>query len=122
MLQKFATFILLVSFAVQVFNRVTIVADYYSNTAFYQKNCENIAKPILKCNGKCQMAKKLKEEEKKDQQNPERRIDNKNEFFSCISYADLFTTPPAVFKKKYYPLSIGTLSTIPQPIFHPPSI
>jgi purine-cytosine permease-like protein len=121
MLQKFATFILLVSFAVQVFNRVTIVADYYTNTAFYQKNCENITKPILKCNGKCQMAKKLKEEEKKDQQNPERRIDNKNEFFSNIAYTDLLILVPVLTEKKYFPLSSGIITSAPQSVFRPPS-
>lgn len=33
----------------------------------------------MHCNGRCQMMKKLKQEDKKDQQNPDRKSDNKDE-------------------------------------------
>lgn len=41
---------------------------YYSfdNVAFTEKYCENKAKPLLKCNGKCQLAK-LANENKTEQ-------------------------------------------------------
>jgi len=70
---------LLLGFAAQIFNRSVIVLDYYTNTASFAKNCENKARPLMHCNGKCQMMKKLKEEEKKDQQNPDRKGDNKDQ-------------------------------------------
>ncbi len=35
-----------------------------NNTEFTQKYCENKAKPIMKCNGKCKLAKLAKETEK----------------------------------------------------------
>lgn len=71
------------------------MADYYTNTSKYAKNCVNKAKPKMHCNGKCQMMKKLQEEEKKDQEKPERKGENKGEvilssksFFAivCRSY------------------------------------
>lgn len=49
------------------------------NTGKYAKNCINKAKPKLHCNGKCQLMKKMQEEEKKDQENQERRLQNKYE-------------------------------------------
>jgi len=69
----------LVAFAMQTFYKAFIVVDYFTNTKAFAKNCENKAIPQMHCNGKCQMMKKLKQEEKKDEQNPERKTENKNE-------------------------------------------
>lgn len=62
------------SFFAQSFTQVAIVGSYYANTGAYAKNCINKATPKMHCNGKCQMMRKLKREEKKDQQNPQRRM------------------------------------------------
>ena len=86
MLKQIATFLLLTAFAVQTFNRAVIVFNYYTNTASFAKNCENKAKPMLHCNGRCQMLKKLKQEENKDKQNPERRSENKDEVLYCSNH------------------------------------
>lgn len=69
----------LVAFAMQTFDKAFLVVDYFTNTKAFAKNCENKAIPQMHCNGKCQMMKKLKQEEKKDEQNPERKTENKNE-------------------------------------------
>lgn len=88
MFKQFSIILLLAAFTIQTFNKVVIVFNYYANTATYAKNCENKTRPKLHCNGRCQMMKRLKQEENKDKQNPERRIDNKDEvlFFSKSSY------------------------------------
>ncbi len=57
---------MLAAFAAQTFSMCLIVPDYYSNKTAFVKKCENKARPQLLCKGKCQMLKKLKEEEKKD--------------------------------------------------------
>jgi len=123
MIRQVAAIFLLFSFALQVFNRSIIVLDYFANTASFAKNCENKARPMLHCNGKCQMMKKLKEEEKSDQQNPEHKSENKNEIVSSKSF---FTTVSA--KKASLPkVFIAYHSTLfPQPsaadVFHPPAV
>jgi hypothetical protein len=67
----------------QTFNRFFIVVDYQLNKEYIAKTlCENKNKPQMHCNGKCQMMKKLQQEEKKDQQNPDRSNVNKFEFIS----------------------------------------
>src|ERR1043165_5604310 len=86
MLKHIAAIFLLFAFAVQTFHQAVVVLDYYTNTASFARDCENKARPTMHCNGKCQMMKKLKEEEKKDQQNPERKAENKNEVTSSQSY------------------------------------
>ena len=76
------------AFFAQTFRSSLIVVDYYTNTQAFADKCENKANPELHCNGKCQMHKQLNNEEKKDQQNPERK-DNKSEiiFSSKSSYS-----------------------------------
>lgn len=80
------------AFFAQTFNNAFVYLDYYTNTVKYAEHCENKDKPTMHCNGKCQMNKKIQQEEKKDQENPERRADNKNEIvvysnaeFACVS-------------------------------------
>jgi hypothetical protein len=123
MFRQISAIFLLIAFAAQIFSKVVIVLDYYSNTVSYAKNCENKIKPALHCNGKCQMMKKLQEEEKKDQQNPERKIDNKNEVASSKSFFanGLFKKPIITHSYSVYfntSFPIGA----PADIFHPPSL
>ena len=123
MFKQLAALILLMAFGFQTFSRAIILVSYYTNTSSYAKNCINKAKPILHCNGKCQMMKKLKEEDKKDKQNPERKSEVKNEipissrsFFAVIEYIKF-----AVKLKReiaHYPNDICV--NHPTSIFHPP--
>ena len=74
MMRYLAVILLMLAFAIQCLNKPFIMMDYYANTAAYAKKCVNNAKPKLHCNGKCQMMKKLQQEEKNDQQAPERKF------------------------------------------------
>jgi hypothetical protein len=79
----------LASFLAQTYSRFFIIADYYANTAKYAALCENKAILNMHCNGKCQMMKKLKQDEKDQQENQERTVNNRNEvvFFSPSSFS-----------------------------------
>jgi hypothetical protein len=77
---------LLFAFSAQTFQKAFIVLEYYTNTASFARNCENKALPKMHCNGRCQMMKKLKAEEKKEQQTPERKIENKTQTLSSKSF------------------------------------
>lgn len=66
-------------FFVEAFHSIFLVADYYVNTQTYAVNCVNKNKPQMHCNGKCQLSKKIQQESKKDQDNPERKLSDKNE-------------------------------------------
>ena len=39
------------------------MADYMVNLEAYKKGCVNKSKPMMHCNGKCQMLKKMKQQE-----------------------------------------------------------
>ncbi len=110
-------------FVTQTFRAGIVMVNYYINTEAFAKNCINKAKPKLHCNGKCQMIKKMQEEEKKDQDQPLSKFENITEILSNHSFAynfeiDLITiaSKPALFEKKY------PLKDISYSFFHPPRV
>ena len=114
---------MITAFAMQTFSHYVIMADYNINTQSYAKNCVNKAKPKIHCNGKCQMMKKLQQEEKKDQENPNRKGENKNEII--LSTKSFYITVPNYnihFIKKVYPTLKSPKETDRSfEVFHPPS-
>ena len=93
-LRQLNTILLLIAFVTQTFNQTFIVAGYYANKDAYAKNCINRTKPKMHCNGKCQMMKKLQQEESRDKQNPDQKSNNKNDLYFSFnqSSVDLFST------------------------------
>ena len=97
------------------------MVNYYLNTDTYAKNCENKAKPILKCNGKCQMTKKILEEHKKDEQAPERRLENKIQLVWFKSDFASLSAANNVINNRYTGYLIEQQPVVYLgPIFHPP--
>lgn len=86
MLRHLTAILFFLAFAAQTFNSAVVVLDYYGNTAAYAQNCENKAKPAMQCKGKCQMMKKLQQEEEKNRQMPERKSENKVEILFASSF------------------------------------
>ena len=110
------------AFSAQVFSQATIVMDYYANTTAYSQKCENKARPQMHCKGKCQMMKKLKEEEKKEQQTPGRKAEQKNEVLSSKSFYTHLPIEKTHISSRYSLFHLITLpTTIPGSIFHPPA-
>ncbi|MFT3947512.1 MAG: hypothetical protein QM763_11140 [Agriterribacter sp.] len=108
----------------QTFSSAVIVVDYYTNTSAYAKNCENKYVPQMHCNGKCQLMQKLKKEGKKEQQNPERKLENKNEIpLSSKSFFATLSTPDALTNKVNFPAYIGGKTIkVSRTFFHPPDV
>jgi hypothetical protein len=122
-LRQVSAFFILIAFLGQTFSKNLIEADYYFFSTFsYAKNCENKAKPQMHCNGKCQMMKKIKQEEKKNAQAPEQNKQSKNEiplssrsFFPAITFSDIQETDHS-----YTALQISKEIKMPRSVFHPP--
>jgi hypothetical protein len=86
------TITLILLFAVQTFSKALLILDYQVNKDYIAKNiCENRNRPEMKCEGRCYLCKKLRKEEKKDQENPERTAAAQSEVIST----DLPTALPA---------------------------
>lgn len=114
--------IFLAAFFAQTFSKSFVIADYITNTIKYAKNCVNTAKPKMQCKGKCQMIKKIQQEEKKDQDNPSRKSENKNEItLSLKSSFSSFQDKNFQFVKKHYPiLQSPKEKDRSSEVFHPP--
>ncbi len=123
MFRQIIVILLLVAFGAQVFNRALLLADYYANKTYFASNCENKARPALHCNGKCQMMKKMKAEEKKEQDNPERKGENKIDVFSSKSFFATLSVNFIEIQKSY---SVYNTDFFPRgtyaDIFHPPAL
>lgn len=108
------------AFAAQSFGAVWLCVDYKINLEKYAKKCINKARPMLKCNGKCQLAKKIREEETKKQQDAEKgtpKIDytlSSKHFFLCIDSLRVKT-----FQYFHILNSAGEIK-MPRSIFRPP--
>ena len=113
---------LLFAFSAQVFSQAAIIMDYYTNTTAYSKKCENKARPQMHCKGKCQVMKKLKEEEKKEQEAPGRKAEQKNEVLSSKSFFTHLTIEKTHTSSRYSTFHLITLpKAVPGSVFHPPA-
>lgn len=96
--------------------------SYYANTKAYAEYCINKSRPKLHCNGKCQLAKKIQQEESKEQKNllksaPEIVLINQNSFASVPQLMSASAND-----RPYLLLSIGHTQDALQSFFHPPDM
>ena len=122
LLKQFVAFCMLLIFMTHTFINAIIFADYYLNTASFAANCENKNKPQLRCNGQCQVAKQLEKENKKDQNNPERKSENKIEAISSKSFYAAIDCIAINDSHHYLLYNTGTPVHRAASIFHPPCV
>lgn len=102
-------------------SQAVIVAEFVWNQDYIAQNlCENIDKPVLKCNGKCQLAKELEqnEEKKSNQTIPEIEVS----FFIMNDFHFEYPEKTAFITEKTFPntQSEMILSGIHGTVYHPP--
>ncbi len=118
--------ILILLLLTQTFSKMLIMVEYNLNRDYIAQNlCENKNKPMLHCNGKCQLSKKLAEDEK---QNTSSRPGNGGKqkmievWFSNGQFASAIDLFPHLIRKAF-PDYLFPLSTPPSSsLFHPPAI
>ena len=123
MIRRVVAILLLTTTFVQTLGQGLVLLQFYANQDYIARNlCVNRNKPLLKCCGLCQLNKKLKEEDKKAQRNPERRPEAKFEtlFFSePILDQENLATP---FTPSYPPMNAPLHSGNTSGCYHPPSL
>ena len=123
-MQRFWATILLISFLGQSFNQGWYYVGYLIQKEEYMKRCVNKARPQLRCNGKCQLMQKIKEQEERDRgQAPELKLAAKPDALSSKSFF-LVSIPvislPAADRPR--PRQLGSPVDQSFDIFHPPNI
>ncbi|MEI7734445.1 MAG: hypothetical protein WCI49_03215 [Ferruginibacter sp.] len=121
MLKSLIAIPLIIAFAAQTFSAAFIQLGYAVNPAAFAKYCVNKAKPKLHCNGKCQLMKKIKEEEKKEQENLELKT-IKSQSISSKSFYPSLCSPEGVVITNIttVPHCIGFATDNASDFFHPP--
>ncbi|RFM27085.1 hypothetical protein [Deminuibacter soli] len=113
---------LLLVLLVQTFSAGFVVLNFYANRSYIAQNlCENRSKPQLNCCGKCQLNKKLRQEENKDQDsNGRKSIEINAGAFDAVT-ADIVILHYTPLKVKWPGIrTIGRPVDMPAGYFHPP--
>jgi len=74
----------------------------------------------MKCCGKCQLTKKLKQEENKDSQNPGRKLESREEVISSVFFFATVEINSKVIKRVYQGYQEDIFSPYSYTFFHPP--
>ena len=118
-----ATSFLLVSFLIQTFSTSLLVVNFYANQKYIATNfCINKYKPEMKCCGKCQLTKKLKQEENTERHYPARKFENKEEVISSKSFFSIIKISSKIIKRLYPPYQENFFPPNSYTFFHPPRI
>jgi len=121
MWRKSLAALLFISFLIQSFNQTLVLTGFYFNQGFIARTqCINRYTPQLHCNGKCILAKKLREAEKNNQQNQDKNIDQTLQLFYSSSFIDDPINNFLAVNRKYALYSDSLIEGFILPTFHPP--
>ena len=120
-MKQLATIFLLLIILLQTFNRLVVEADYYINIGYIVKNlCVNKEKPSMHCNGKCYLARQLKEQQKQEQTPLSKKGNSEIPLF-LVNQEYNYKSAQFNLNKSYPALNNNVKPvSFPRSIFHPP--
>lgn len=121
-MKNFFIISLLAIMLLQIFSRVVVMVDYQANKEYIMEFlCINRDKPELKCEGKCQLTKKLKAQHDTDKQANERGQKQEVQFNLYCQSIDTFSARHLESIVSYPSVyTCGHTSVAYHSIFHPP--
>ena len=122
-LQRCTALLLLLAFMAMSFSQAVVEVNFYANQATIAKTlCENRDKPMMHCNGRCQLCKRLAKQDNQDKDNPERKAENRNEVLFSPEKGSLLTSPSIdLISSLYSAMTSGKPVDRASAIFHPPA-
>lgn len=116
--------IFLLAFTALTFSKAVVYIDFYANQKYIAQNlCINKAKPKMHCSGKCQLAKKITDDEaNKDKQNSGSKNENRIEMFSPESFSAVTGCYNKFIIKVFPPFHLNKCIDRTFEIFHPPGV
>lgn len=123
LLNRCIAFLLLLAFGAMSFSQAVVEVNFYANQATIAKTlCENRDKPMMHCNGRCQLCKRLAKQDNQDKDNPERKAENRNEVLFCPETRSLLGPTSIYFISSLYSaMTSGKPIDRASAIFHPPA-
>lgn len=123
-MKKILVILLTLLVFIQPLSKVWILVSFKINQDYIAKNlCENRAKPILKCNGKCQLMKKLKQADKDEEKQTPQTIKEKLELLYCHNQVNFNVSQKFDFvvkKQSFFGYKFQDYSSYQSTIFRPP--
>lgn len=123
-MKKILVILLTLLVFIQPLSKVWIFVSFKINQDYIAKNlCENRAKPILKCNGKCQLMKKLKQADKEEEKQTPQTIKEKLEVLYCLNQSNFNVSQKLDFevkKQSLFGYKFQNYSSYQSIIFRPP--
>lgn len=108
---------------IHTFSRTLILADYMVNLDLYKKACVNKAKPMMHCNGKCQMLKKIKKQETENSTSaPAPKFNQLDLVLSSKSFFPTVGIISTINSTSFYTYNDDFSSNYLNAIFHPPGV
>jgi hypothetical protein len=125
MKQRLITVLFFLIWLCQLSDRYVVFVSFYINQNYIAKNlCVNRDKPQMHCNGKCHLNDSLKEQSRKEQDNPEQKNEKSREI--CYLTSDEHYRLEPAFSGLLPEFSshhcIGTPIDTSCSIFHPPTV
>lgn len=115
--------VLIAALLTQSLSKGIIVLSYFTNKQAYERYCVNKARPQLHCDGKCQMAKKIKAEEEKDQKDPLKSSFSETVLILQDHFIRIQPVYfPLALKVNHVPNAIGHTREMSRSCFHPPDV
>lgn len=117
-------YILTLAFVLNAGGKIFIYLDFLINQDYIAKNlCENKDKPVLKCNGKCHLAKELAKEEKKEKKETKQKFEDTNNYYFC-SLENVMELNTVYFEKREHTHATiqAKLVGYVAKVFHPPTL
>lgn len=122
-MKTISAFIFFLAFSLQTFYTAGVTVWFFANQKFLaNKHCVNKARPQLKCDGKCFLAKKIKEAEQKEEQRAPFQV----------KWVETAPCTIPFYSYKLDPLSITAITAFSEPghysflfeqsIFRPPAV
>ena len=123
-MKKILVILLTLLVFLQPLSKVWIFVSFKINQDYIAKNlCENRAKPILKCNGKCQLMKKLKQADKEEEKQTPQTIKEKVEELYCLNQSNFNVSQKLDFevkKQSLFGYTFQNYSSFQSTLFRPP--
>jgi hypothetical protein len=120
-LRSFTTIFLLGIILLQTFDPLVIQVSYWVNKTYISTTlCENRDKPMLHCNGKCFLARQLKEQAKKEQRAPDAKKEQFEALPYCLPESLLIASASLTIERAYFHSDESLAVATHAAVFRPP--
>ena len=105
----------------QPLSKMFLVMEYQVNKNYIARVfCENKSKPLLHCEGKCHLAKELKQADQAEKKLPQ-TLKDKMEVLYFVQFAPVFSFYNSLYNPEFNPDYFSSFPKKPDfGIFHPP--